>query len=101
MQANQTPEFLAEAQDRTRQVTKKIADLKEQSNGEYIFGPQPTALDAHVLTFLRRIIDTGNDDLIPKSMLDWAEAFSKGDLWKEVVPGITTLPPYAPKAPKK
>lgn len=97
MQDNLTPEYREEHQARTREVCKKIAILREKSKSEYIFGSQPTALDAHMLVFLRRVIDVGQKDLLPTTLQDWAEAFSQGDLWKEVVPGVTTLPPYAPK----
>lgn len=61
----------------------------------YIFGPKPTALDAHALTFLRRLNDVKRNSLVPEVLAQWAEKFSKGDIWPTIaVNKGSTLPPW-------
>lgn len=96
-----TTETLDDAIARTRKFLPKVQSLLEKnSNGTkdvYIFGPNPTVLDAHVLVFLCRLCDIRRTELIPATLLEWVEHFRTGEAWKavmSVVPGGTTLPTY-------
>lgn len=93
-QAMLAPENIPEHLVQTRQICAKVATLKEQHNAKYVFGPQPTALDAHMLVFLRRIKDSGFDEHVPQTLREWSEELSKEEIWMTVVPGRKTLPPY-------
>lgn len=92
---------LYEHETRTRNICSKISNLKREYQGStshpnaYIFGDTPTVLDGHVLPFLCRLVDGKRSDLIESHLLDWLEQFKKSNLWVEVMPGGTTLPPYA------
>ncbi|KAI0168079.1 hypothetical protein BJ166DRAFT_521413 [Pestalotiopsis sp. NC0098] len=92
---------LYEHETRTRNICSKISNLKRECQGltshpnAYIFGDTPTVLDGHVLPFFCRLVDGKRSDLIESHLLDWLEQFKKSNLWVEVMPGGTTLPPYA------
>lgn len=96
-----TTETLDEATDLTKKFLPKVQALMEKHNdgtskNAYIFGQQPTVLDAHVLVFLCRLYDLGKTDLIPDELLKWVEGFRQGEVWKKLmenVPGGKTLPP--------
>lgn len=97
-----TQETLEEAISHTKEFLPKVQSLREKNgtntNDAYIFGPAPTVLDAHVLVFLCRLCDVRREELVPPPLLEWVEHFREGAAWKEVmevVPGGTTLPPYA------
>ncbi|KAF2995482.1 hypothetical protein E8E14_003867 [Neopestalotiopsis sp. 37M] len=100
-QGTLTGDTLAKHEDKTRELCAKVLDLKQKSRGEssqpsrYIFGDSPTVLDAHMLVFLCRVADAGRSSMVPPALLEWLEEFRRGDLWTQIVPGGTTLPPYA------
>ncbi|ETS87868.1 hypothetical protein PFICI_01696 [Pestalotiopsis fici W106-1] len=100
-QGTLTVESLAKHEAKTRELCSKVLALMEKHGSEpplsslYIFGDSPTVLDAHMLPFLCRVVDGNRSDLIEPALLDWLEKFRKGGLWTEIVPGGSTLPPYA------
>lgn len=73
------------------------ANLLVSERAGYIYGPTPTALDAHVLVLLGRIQDTNRDYLLPQILVAWINEFRKGEIWKSVVMlgDASTLPPHA------
>ncbi|KAI1382393.1 hypothetical protein F4677DRAFT_401821 [Hypoxylon crocopeplum] len=89
---------LAETETRTRKFVAKIVALMEKRPAEkdgftYIFGPEPTVLDAHVVVFLGRLYEKERFDLLPSTLVQWHEHIRKTDLWKRAAPAGTTLPP--------
>lgn len=95
-----TTESLDEATELTKKFLPKVQALMEKNSATtknaYIFGEQPTVLDAHVLVFLCRLYDLRKTELIPDVLLEWVEGFRKGEVWQklmESVPGGKTLPP--------
>ncbi|KAI1383404.1 uncharacterized protein F4822DRAFT_76606 [Hypoxylon trugodes] len=97
---NHSEEDLAEAENRTRAFCAKIVALMEKRPDEkdkltYIFGPEPTVLDAHVLPFLGRVYEKERLYLLPPTLVEWHKQFRETDLWKRAVPAGTTLPPFA------
>ena len=94
-----TEEDLAEHEARTRSFCAKIVALMEKRPTEkdkltYIFGPEPTVLDAHVTAFLGRVYERKRLDLLPQSLVQWHEQVRETDYWKNAVPAGKTLPPY-------
>ncbi|KAI2473607.1 hypothetical protein F4781DRAFT_419384 [Annulohypoxylon bovei var. microspora] len=95
---NHSDTDLAENEARTRSFCAKIVALIEKRPEEkdkftYIFGPEPTVLDAHVMVFLGRVYEKGRLYLLPPTLVQWHEALRKTDMWKRAVPAGMTLPP--------
>ncbi|KAI1461868.1 hypothetical protein F4805DRAFT_411221 [Annulohypoxylon moriforme] len=95
---NHSEADLAKAEARTRAFCAKVLALMEKRPEEkdkftYIFGPEPTVLDAHVVVFLGRVYEKERLDLLPPVLVRWHEELRKTDLWKRAVPAGTTRPP--------
>ncbi|KAI0833932.1 hypothetical protein F5Y06DRAFT_280223 [Hypoxylon sp. FL0890] len=95
---NHSEKDLAVNEERTRKFCAKILALMEKRPEEkdkftYIFGPEPTVLDAHAVVFFGRVYDKERLDLLPPTLVKWHEDIRKTDLWKRAVPNGTTLPP--------
>ncbi|KAI1097134.1 hypothetical protein F4804DRAFT_328522 [Jackrogersella minutella] len=95
---NHSEDDLAENEGRTRSFCAKIVALMEKRPTEedgfmYIFGPEPTVLDAHVVVFLGRVYEKRRFDLLPPILVQWHEYIRNTDLWKRAVPAGATLPP--------
>ncbi|KAH8812214.1 hypothetical protein F5884DRAFT_784746 [Xylogone sp. PMI_703] len=84
---------IAEAEDRTRSILKKMEDLLNQQPPEsWVFGSSsPTALDAHLIIFIARLCDIGRKDLIPKRVLEYGEMATKTPEWDQVMQGKRTV----------
>jgi hypothetical protein len=62
--------------------------------GPWLFGlDEPTALDAHLVTFVARLTDVGRIDEIPASIRQYAARAMAGDEWKHMMQGQNTLGP--------
>ncbi|OTA86718.1 hypothetical protein M434DRAFT_15737 [Hypoxylon sp. CO27-5] len=95
---NHSEEDLAVNENRTRNFCAKILALMEKRPEEkdrftYIFGPEPTVLDAHAVVFFGRVYEKERFDLLPSTLVKWHEHIRNTDLWKRAVPDGTTLPP--------
>ena len=54
----------------------------------YIFGTNaPTALDAHLVVFIKRMRDVDRAELIPEGMGAWADKLMETEEWKGVMDG--------------
>ncbi|KAI0894773.1 hypothetical protein F4806DRAFT_96722 [Annulohypoxylon nitens] len=95
---NHSDADLAENEARTRAFCAKVIELmkkrpEEKDRITYIFGPEPTVLDAHVVVFLGRVYEKGRLYLLPPTLVQWHEQLRETDMWKRAVPAGTTLPP--------
>ncbi|KJZ71915.1 hypothetical protein HIM_08671 [Hirsutella minnesotensis 3608] len=91
-----TMDGLRRHEERSRGFLAKIVEVRGRFGDDaYIFGPRPTVLDAHVLPFIGRLCDRKRADLVDQRLASWFQAFKSGSMWREVVPGETTLPPFA------
>jgi hypothetical protein len=74
-------------------VTKLRAEHNDRNEGDWIFGSEigPTALDAHTVVFIARLIDAGRADLVGGEMLDSGTSKMKSEAWTSVVKGRPTL----------
>lgn len=65
----------------------RLAHASER-NFSYIFGTNgPTALDAHLVVFIKRMRDVDRADLIPEGMGAWADVLMEAEEWKGVMGG--------------
>ena len=62
-------------------------------SSEWLFGTEigATALDAHTLAFVARLLDARREDLVPRSVRVWAGRLMTGEAWQEVTGGRGTL----------
>ena len=72
----------------------KIQAVMHRTEGPWIYGSHgPTALDAHFITFLRRMKDAGHFDYFDHELTAYLDAGTKLPEWKLVMEGRRTLPP--------
>lgn len=65
------------------------------NQSSWIFGTElATALDAHLIVFLVRLMDLGRDDLMPGVMREYAQRAMSMDLWKDFMQGRKTIYGY-------
>ncbi|KAJ0110010.1 hypothetical protein J7T55_0148127 [Diaporthe amygdali] len=55
-----------------------------------------SALDAHVVPLVARMLDIKQDGLVPESVAKYAASAMQGQEWNAVMQGRTTLPPMPP-----
>lgn len=94
-----TTDSLNEAIALTKKFLPRVQSLLEKNGASakdaYLFGPNPTVLDAHVLVFLCRLCDVHRSELVPTTLQEWVENFRNRAAWKEVmkdVPNGKTIP---------
>jgi hypothetical protein len=67
--------------------------MLQQSQTEWLLSTEhPTAIDAHTIVFLARLIDIHRDDLIPAKLRTYAENAMKLPEWETVMQGRRTMP---------
>ena len=57
----------------------------------WIFGTQPTALDAHVTVFVARLIDAGRQDLVLEDSFNATKQVVAMPEWQNVMKGRRTI----------
>jgi hypothetical protein len=59
----------------------------------WIFGDKTgaTALDAHTIPFIVRLVDVDREDLVPKKLLNYAYEAMEGMQWLSVTEGRPTM----------
>jgi hypothetical protein len=73
---------------------KKCQAVMRRSAGPWIYGEYgPTALDAHLITFLCRMKDAGHFDYFDEPLAAYLDAGTKLPEWSGVMEGRRTLPP--------
>lgn len=80
--------------ERARLLMKEFEFLLpgENSGSNWLFGlPQPSALDAHLVVFIARMMDVGKKDVIPEALAKYAEVAMEKSEWKDVMQGRRTL----------
>jgi hypothetical protein len=67
-------------------------DHDDDGRSPWIFGTaEPTALDAHVVPFIARLLDVGRDGMLQDRVRAYAERAFKAEAWKEVMQGRRTV----------
>lgn len=71
----------------------KLDTLLKESKTDYFFGfEKPSALDAHMVVFIARMLDVGRGDVLPASIREYGDKAMSGTVWKQVMDGRTTSP---------
>lgn len=93
-----SPEIVAREAVKARAYLEKVSKVRTSYNdtattATWIFGDDvgPTALDAHTVVFLARLIDAGRANLIGHDMLEYAEQNLQKIDWTGIVKGRSTL----------
>ena len=79
-----------------QQATSFLLEMEvliKQSSTNWLFSlHQASALDAHLVTFIARLLDVGRSNLVPKRVLEYAKKAWEGEEWKGVMQGRSTDP---------
>ena len=59
----------------------------------WLFGGKPTALDAHLVVFIARMLDVGRDSLIPARLQRYGSWAEKTPEWIQMMEGRRTMIP--------
>ena len=82
----------AENEEKTKTL---LEDLKSRLPGSqrWMFGPKPTALDAHLVVFLARMTDVGREYLIPSELREYGAWAWQQPEWVTMMDGRRTMVP--------
>ncbi|KAH8658333.1 hypothetical protein BX600DRAFT_468996 [Xylariales sp. PMI_506] len=88
------PEAVEAAETSAQALTAKLdAILRGHPKSGWLFGLEhPSALDAHVVVFIKRMLDVNRGGLIPEGVKAYAEAAMAGEAWNHVMQGRNTMP---------
>ena len=84
------PSVTAENETKTKVL---LEDLKNRLPGpqKWMFGPKPTALDAHLVVFLARMTDVGREHLIPPELRVYGAWAWEHPEWNNMMNGRKTM----------
>ncbi|KAF7548073.1 hypothetical protein G7Z17_g7281 [Cylindrodendrum hubeiense] len=87
------PENVAEAEEGALEFMHDLVEvLKEHNQGKtWIFGDQPTILDAHVTALAVRLMDVDRSDLLPDEVQVYARSVTATPEWHRVTSGRPTI----------
>lgn len=88
------PEHIAEVEAHVSAFMTDLATTIDTNKAEgslWIFGQQPTILDAYVSALSIRLLDNSRQELLPASVQAYARAVEQSDEWKSVTHGRPTV----------
>lgn len=93
------PENVAKAKSQAAELFEALETLQKQHNqnpdveGPWLFGSSigPTILDAHSAAFIARLLDAGQEDLVPKGLVEFANKVTALPAWEAVTKGRSTI----------
>jgi hypothetical protein len=66
--------------------------LSKDVSGPWLLGhTQPSALDAHLITFIARMRDGGMEEIVPEVLRRYIDAAMEQDAWKYTMQGRRTM----------
>ncbi|KIW90375.1 uncharacterized protein Z519_09020 [Cladophialophora bantiana CBS 173.52] len=65
---------------------------RPSSESMYLFGDNPTVLDAHTLPFLIRMLDVGKEFIIPDGLAKYIGTLKRQQEWQGITPNVKTIP---------
>lgn len=81
---------------KTKQLFSDYEKVLPSDSSQWAFDSErPTALDAHMIVFVARLLDKQRDNLISHGVLKYARSKMEESEWKETMEGRTTMPPGA------
>ena len=89
------PPFVTAVEDQAAAFLAKLESILENANrtqSPWIFGTdKPTALDAHLLPFLARLVDVGRERMLGDGLRAYAENVFNMEIWKLFMQGRRTV----------
>ncbi|QPG94593.1 hypothetical protein C2857_006487 [Epichloe festucae Fl1] len=88
------PDNMAQVENQTRDLMQHLALLLEEHRGNseaWIFGNQPTILDAHAAVLVARMMDLERLDLIPDRVRVYANSVKETAEWEQLTQGQPTF----------
>ncbi|KAH7158063.1 hypothetical protein B0J13DRAFT_618105 [Dactylonectria estremocensis] len=87
------PENVADAEEMALEFMHDLVEVLKEHNrgGRWIFGDQPTILDAHVTTLAVRLMDVDRGDLLPEEVQVYARSVIATPEWYKVTSGRPTV----------
>jgi hypothetical protein len=71
-----------------QKIEPLLGEALDFAKEHWLFNLQhPTALDAHLVVFIRRMCDVGRDALIPEALRSYAERATLTPEWAKVMEG--------------
>lgn len=87
-----------EMNERARLLMKRFEPLLSGSSSSsdgpspWLFGfSSPSALDAHLITFIARMSDAGRKDVVPEALVRYADVAMERSEWRDVMQGRGTM----------
>jgi hypothetical protein len=66
--------------------------LSNGASGLWLFElAQPSALDAHLITFIARMRDVGREEIVPEALGRYVDKAMERDEWRDVMQGRKTM----------
>ena len=82
----------AENEEKTRTLLEVLKNLLPGPQ-RWLFGPKPTALDAHLVVFLARMADVGREHLVPAELQEYGAWAQQQPEWLTMMDGRRTMVP--------
>ena len=85
---------VAQSEQKARAFFDHNTALQNEHGGPdslWIFGQNPTVLDAHCVPFIMRLLDNKREDLVPQQLQDYAARVAALPQWNTVTGGKSTL----------
>jgi hypothetical protein len=85
-------DYIANKKEEARKFLTVI-NKEMDENGPWMWGKEgPNILDAHLVTFLARMQDAGNENFLTGKLIRYLEKAKKTPRWQGVMEGRNTLP---------
>lgn len=69
-----------------------LSTLRNDASGPWLLGlPQPSALDAHLITFIARMRDVGRGEIVPEALGRYVDSALEQDAWRDMMEGRKTM----------
>ncbi|KEF62036.1 uncharacterized protein A1O9_00008 [Exophiala aquamarina CBS 119918] len=87
------PAVTAENEKNAKSLLSELSD-KLRGPESWIYGEKPTAIDAHLVVFIARMMDVGREQLIPEKLRDYTHWAMQKPEWVNMMGGRSTMIPH-------
>ena len=89
--------YIQKQESKASDFMSRVTTLLESSAGTgspWISGTKlPTALDAHTVMFVARLLDVGRENMVGSALRKYTDNIFKMEVWTELMKGKTTVSP--------
>jgi hypothetical protein len=86
------PAQVLKNKEKARKLLLELETLLVHAAGRWLYGATvPTALDAHLVTFIARLRDLGKEDLVPEVLIRYSDKAMETPEWRGVMNGRRTM----------